>query len=196
MKKDTTLKIPIKDIESQKNNIINILQSGGVGVLPTDTIYGIVGQALNQKTVEKIYDVKNRDLSKPLIILINSFKDLKFFNIRQIPKIKSILDKFWPGKVSIIIPVFDKKLTYLHRGANSLAFRMPDNVFLRQIISKTGPLVAPSANLQGNPPVTIAREIEKYFQNKIDFYVDGGKIQGFPSKLIKIEGENILELRK
>lgn len=191
-----TLKIRKEDMKSQENKIISVLQNGGIGVIPTDTIYGLVGQALKQKTVERIYQVKKRNPSKPMIVLINSFNDLNLFNIRQEKEMKLKLKEFWPGKVSVIIPCLDEKLSYLHRGTNSIAFRMPDNRLLQNIISKVGPLVAPSANPEGMPPPTTIEEAEKYFNGSVDFYLDSGKIQSKPSKLIRMEGESIVELRR
>ncbi|NUQ57634.1 MAG: Sua5/YciO/YrdC/YwlC family protein, partial [Candidatus Paceibacter sp.] len=76
------------------------------------------------------------------------------------------------------------------------AFRLPNDEYLRDLISQTGPLVAPSANLEGMPPATTIDAAEKYFGDKVDFYLDGGKAESSPSKLIKIEGDKIIELRK
>src|SRR3989339_500374 len=111
MKKDMTLKIRMKEAEFQKEKIINLLQKGGIGVIPTDTIYGLVGQASKPKTVERIYQTKKRNPPKPLIILIKSLDDLNLFNIKQTKKLKLKLKEFWPGKVSVIMPCPDEKPT-------------------------------------------------------------------------------------
>lgn len=177
-----------------------MLGAGKIGVIPTDTIYGIVGQALNKDAVERIYSVRKRNPNKPMIILISSTKDLELFGINADEKLKTILSQFWPGKTSVILPIdndyFLKKLTYLHRGTKTLAFRLPKEKKLTKLISQTGPLVAPSANTEGLPPSTTIEEAKKYFGNQVDFYVDGGKIECPPSKLIKIEDGKIIELRK
>ena len=89
-----------------------------------------------------------------------------------------------------------EKFYYLHRGTNSLAFRLPANKGLQELISQTGPLVAPSANMEGLPPATTIDEAENYFGDKVNFYIGDGKIAGKPSKLIKIESDKIIELRK
>ncbi len=134
------------------SEIAEILKSGGVGVLPTDTMYGIVGSALNKKTVAKIYKLRYRAPHKPLIVLISSFSDLPKLGIKLKPAEQKILKKIWPAPVSIILPCFKKSLEYLHRGTKTLAVRMPKVKFLTGILAKTGPLVAPSANLEGQPP--------------------------------------------
>jgi len=114
------------------------LLKGGIGVLPTDTIYGLVGPALSKKTVEKIYKTRKRDPKKPLIILISDLDDLKRFSVRIDKESRSLLKKLWPGKISVILPCKDKRFKYLHRGTESLAFRLPAKKSLRRLIKKTG----------------------------------------------------------
>ncbi len=172
--------------------IVEIIKNKGVGVLPTDTIYGLVGSALSKKVVKRIYQLRKRRLSKPMIILIGSEDDLKIFRIKINKKIKEILKNFWPGKVSIILPCPHKKFFYLHRGTKTLAFRLPKNKKLINFLKKTGPLVAPSANLEGKKPAETIKEAKKYFGEKIDFYLDGGRIKSLPSTLIAIKNDQII----
>ncbi|NCN07466.1 tRNA pseudouridine(55) synthase TruB [Candidatus Falkowbacteria bacterium] len=174
---------------------IDILKKGGIGVVPTDTIYGLVGKALNKNTVERIYKVRKRSPDKPLIILISQISDLNKFGVKIDNKTKKILQKYWPGQVSVILGCH-KKLDYLHRGTNSLAFRLPDNKWLRFLLRKTGPLVAPSANPEGLDPALTIRQAKKYFSNMVDFYIDRGKLESSPSTLVKIEAGNIIVLRE
>ncbi len=171
---------------SKPKQIIKILQDGGVGVLPTDTIYGIVSSALNRKTVERIYKLRRRNPGKPMIILIGSLGDLRLFGIRPGLEMTRHLRKFWPGRVSIILPCKSKQFAYLHRGTKTLAFRLPKPVWLRKLLAKTGPLVAPSANWERGAPAKTIREAKKYFGKKVDFYVDGGRSLSSPSVLVRI----------
>lgn len=165
--------------------------------MPTDTIYGIVGSALSKKAVSLIYRIRHRRPNKPMIILIGSLKDLKLFRV-ETKGIGKILKRFWPGKTSIILPCGDKNFFYLHRGKKSLAFRLPKPLWLRNFLKKTGPLVAPSANPEDLPPAKTIAQAQKYFgRQKIDFYIDGGRRTGKPSKLIQINKEKeIIVLRK
>lgn len=173
------------------------LKSGKIGVIPTDTIYGIVGSALIPKTVERIYKLKKRDTGKPFIILISSSEDLKIFNISISVKIEQFLKKIWPGKVSVILDLPEKNnLKYLHRGTNSLSFRLPDNPSLIKLLKISGPLVSPSANLEGEKESESIDQAKKYFGGNVDFYIDGGKIKSKPSTLIKIKNNEITILRK
>lgn len=167
--------------------VIEILKKEGIGVLPTDTIYGLVGLAKSKKAVERIYKVKKRKKDKPFVILISSLKDLKLFGIEPSKEFLSFLKKIWPGKISIIFSIKSKKLFYLHRGKNSLGFRIPKSRFLKKILFKTGPLIAPSANLEGKLPARTIKEAKKYFNKKVDFYFDKGKIIGKPSLILEIK---------
>jgi L-threonylcarbamoyladenylate synthase len=126
-----------------------------------------------------------------MIILISSVKDLNLFDIKIE---KKITDKYWPGKVSIIVPV--KKFEYLHRGNNSLAFRIPDNKDLIKLLKISGPIVAPSANIEGKESAQTIEEAYNYFQDKIDFYVDCGKLKSKPSKIISLLNKKIEIIRK
>lgn len=176
---------------------VNILKDDGVVVLPTDTIYGIIGNAFSKNAVKKIYKIKGRDENKPFIVLINSFDALNRFGIKIGEKEAKIFLKFWPGKVSIILPCSFKKFEYLHRGTNNIAFRMigKKNKNLFNLIQYVGPLVAPSANMQNEPPAKTIKEAEKYFGKNIDLYISSGMKDSPPSKIIKYENDRFVILR-
>jgi L-threonylcarbamoyladenylate synthase len=176
--------------------IVKILKEGGIGVLPTDTIYGLVGSALKKETVERIYKVRKRERKKPFIILISDPQDLKIFGIKIKPFQKELIKKFWPGPYSLIFDCKSKKFEYLHRGKKSLALRVPKPEWLRKILKEVGPLVAPSANLAGMPQSKTIREAKKYFGGNVDFYFDAGKIDKKPSTLIDIRRKENKILRK
>lgn len=173
------------------NQAIRILQHGGVGVIPTDTIYGVVGSALDMKAVERIYRLRDRNRRKPMIILISSALDVRMFGVKLNPEIKKLLGRLWPGRVSVILKCISKRFAYLHRGTKTLAFRLPAKKFLRAFLKKTGPLVAPSANLEGKPPAQTIIEAWHYFGDRVDFYIDGGRLDRKPSKLVAMyEGKD------
>lgn len=185
-------------MESFKNKkeIINILKNDGVGVMPTDTIYGLVGSAFSKKAVDKIYKIKGRNDKKPFIVLISSISDLKKFKIKHTNKLQFIgmFNKFWPGKVSVILDCDSSKFKYLHRGIKSIAFRFPKNKKLIEILKKTGPLIAPSANPQGLKPAENIVQAKKYFGDNVDFYLSGGVLKGKPSTLIKIDKDSQIKI--
>lgn len=171
-------------------------ESSMIGILPTDTIYGIVGSALDKAAVERIYRLRKRNLKKPMIVLISSVDDLARFGVVTTPAVKKILKNVWPGKVSVVLPCAAKKFEYLHRGTKTLAFRVPQLAWLRNLIKETGPLVAPSANIEGDPPAQTIRAARKYFGDKADFYIDVGRLASKPSTIIKIEKAKVSVVRK
>jgi L-threonylcarbamoyladenylate synthase len=161
-----------------------ILQEGKIAVVPTDTIYGIVGLALNASTVKRIRQIKDRSTHKPFIVLVSSTKQLASLGI--LPTYIEQTLKYWPGPNSLIFPVANN-IEHLTCGLNSLAVRLPKQEDLIELINQTGPLVAPSANPEGQEPATNINEAIKYFGDKIDYYFDGGVLNRPPSKLIDIQ---------
>lgn len=174
---------------------ILVLESNQIFVIPTDTIYGIVGSALNPEIVEKIYKLRKRTPSKPMVILISSFDDLKKFNINLNDEQNRLLQKIWPNPVSVIMPIEDPRFEYLHRGKKSLSFRMPKSKWLQNVLKASGPLVAPSANFEGEKPADTIDEARKYFGDSVE-YIDGGALISKPSTLIEFEGDEIKILRE
>ncbi|MFA5124296.1 MAG: L-threonylcarbamoyladenylate synthase [Patescibacteria group bacterium] len=179
-----------------RKEITKILKSGGIGVMPTDTIYGLLGRATNKKTVERIYRVRHRSPEKPLIIIISSLADLNSFGIKLPARDKKVLLKIWPNAVSVILPCMNSKFKYLHRGTKSLAFRLPNKKWLRDLVAQTGPLVAPSANPEGESPADDIKGAKKYFGDNPDFYYGRGKRISLPSTLIGIKNGQVEVLRQ
>lgn len=180
----------------ENDSVIGILKAGGVGVLPTDTLYGLVGSALMPETVERVYTLRHRDLRKPLIVLIADILELEQFGVVLSEKLVAQLGSYWPGAYSIILPTIDENFSYLHRGGDTIAFRLPDKEDLRELIRETGPLVAPSANIEGRPPSQTIEQARKYFGTDVDFYVDEGELSGKPSTVLELEGEGVIFVRK
>lgn len=166
--------------------LVKVLRKGGVAVMPTDTIYGLVGRAEDEKTANRIYTLKRRAPEKPCIILIGDIKELEKFSINLSREEKNEVKKYWPGAVSVILDCGSDSFSYLHRGTKTLAFRIPNLPSLRGLLSKTGPLIAPSVNPEGLPPAGDIVQAREYFGSLIDLYIDGGKIFSKASKLIKL----------
>ncbi len=175
-------------------NLIKMLLNNKVVVMPTDTIYGIVGNALNSNVVNRIYDVRKRADDKPCIILIGDIKDLEKFSVHLSNEQKEKTKEYWPGPVSIVLDCIDQKLFYLHRGTQTLAFRMPKQMGLLELLKETGPLIAPSANLEGLSPANNIHEAKNYFHESVDLYVDGGERGGEASKVIKLHKDGTIHI--
>lgn len=163
-----------------------VLARGGIAVIPTDTLYGVVASAQDEAAVERVYALKGRAPEKPCIILIASLDDLKLFGITLNDAQRAVLDRSWPGPVSVVLPCGDSVPEYLHRGTHTLAFRLPDDESLRALVQKVGPLIAPSANPQSLAPATTFAEARGYFGDRVDCYLDGGTHAGKASKLISL----------
>ncbi|MEK7564484.1 MAG: Sua5/YciO/YrdC/YwlC family protein [Patescibacteria group bacterium] len=179
-------------------NLIKVLQDGGVAVMPTDTIYGIVGQALKKNAVERIYAVRKRNPNKPCIILISDVEELKKFSIDLTTEQEDILKSKWDAtqanfrSTSIILDCMDEEFEYFHRGTNTLAFRLPVQVELRELILQTGPLIAPSANTEGGTPSVNIEDAKKYFGDSVDLYIDGGEIKSKASRVIRLNKDGTI----
>lgn len=159
------------------------IKRGAVGVIPTDTLYGVVASALNPEAVERVYALKGRDGNKPCIILIDRPEAIATFGVSKeaIAKVAHV----WPAPLSIIFNRLDPKFSYLAREGKLPPFRVPADTALREFLARSGPLIAPSANMQGESPATTAQEAKAIFGEHIDFYVDGGHKAGAPSTLVQ-----------
>lgn len=178
--------------DSFDETIVRLLLEGGIGVLRTDTLYGIVAKADNQQAVERVYTVKTRTPTKSPIVLIASVDQL-FDSYSE--EILDTLADIWPAKTSIILPSSHAPV-WLTRGNESVAYRLPDNEELRRLLRLTGPLIAPSANPEGQPPAMDIIEARDYFGDKVDFYVDHGVVtDDTPSALYRFKGEEMERLR-
>jgi L-threonylcarbamoyladenylate synthase len=163
--------------------VIKLLKDGGVGFMPSDTIYGLSCRAMNQQAVERIYRLKKRDFDKPLILLIANISQLEELNID--PKQTKVIASLWPGAISLECDVSEAPV-WLNRGSKHEAVRLPDNEPLRQLISQVGPIVSTSPNTQGAKPASSVKEAQSYFGDQLDFYVDIGDLSGRqPSTLVR-----------
>jgi len=188
---------PLSEIAGSKlKEIAEQIKDGAIAVIPTDTIYGIVGAALKPKTVEKIYKFRKRNSSKPMILLIESEKQVLDLGIKLSAEQLELLNKIWPNPISVVVDAPSQKFNYLHRGKQSLAFRVPDNEWLLELLKITGPIVAPSANFEGKEPARNVEEAKKYFQDAAEIYIDGGELKSKASTVVKLEGSKLVVLRK
>jgi L-threonylcarbamoyladenylate synthase len=174
---------------------VEILNKGFVGVLPTDTLYGICADALNPKAVEKIYTLKWRNKNKPLIVLIETLQQLeKFFGIKDIPPLAEKLFKY-EKPISVLLKV--KNFEWISRESQKIAFRLVKNGFIKEFLKELGkPIVAPSANWEGFPPARDVFQAFNYFGNGVAIYYNGGVLKGNPSALVDINGDKVSLLRE
>lgn len=166
--------------------------SRAIGVIPTDTVYGVVARANDQTAVTRLYELKRRE-HKPGTLIAASVDQLVELGFKR--RYLQAVEKFWPGPVSVVVPCVE--LEYLHQGVGSLAVRIPDKPELLQLLEKTGPLLTSSANQPGEPPANTVAEAQVYFGNGVDFYEDGGDLSGAkPSTVIRVVDDAIEVLRQ
>lgn len=168
--------------------IISVLNSGGIVVIRTDTIYGIIARAADEKAVEKVYDVKQRERSKQCIVLIAHASDVPAH--AELIEHISATEKI---PTSVVVPASDEP-EWLLRGGDSVAYRVVKNELLRKVIEKVGPVIAPSANPESKPPARTVAEAKKYFGNAVDLYVDGGEVPRtvHASQIIRLEADGTI----
>ena len=177
----------------EDENLVKVLKGNGVVVMPTDTLYGIVGTARNLEVVERIYALRKRNPEKPCIILIGDIKELQKFSIILTPEQKKVIADF-STPTSFVLDCTDEKLSYLHRGSQTLAFRVPNPESLRALLLTVGPLVAPSANPEGKSAAENISQAKAYFGDSVDLYMDAGTLKGNPSRLIKLHKDGSINI--
>jgi tRNA threonylcarbamoyl adenosine modification protein (Sua5/YciO/YrdC/YwlC family) len=183
--------------QSDRANAVGILHGGGVVVLPTDTVYGIVASAFDPRAVERVFHLRQRDMCKAVIVLISDQEELQRFSIPLDEQAGTFLRSVWPGKVSVVLPTTEPaRWTHLHRGTDCIAFRVPADPTLRSFLNQTGPLIAPSANVSSQPCATTVEEARAYFGDHVDHYIDGGTLTGAPSTLVRWTPEGVEILRQ
>ena len=150
--------------------LTEVLANGGIAVVRTDTIYGIIARASKMRAVEKVYAVKHRDPTKQCILLIPGSG-----SVREHSAVTSKYSSPDQPPTSIIVPKTDEH-EWLLRGGKSIAYRVVRDDFLKKVVQAVGPVIAPSANPEGLPPARTIEEARAYFGDDVDIYIDGGEV--------------------
>lgn len=152
-----------------------IIARGGLVAFPTETVYGLGADALNDEAVKSIYIAKGRPSDNPLIVHIAEKDDIKPLVKEVTPKAQALIDKFFPAPLTIILPKSEKVGDVVSGGLDTVAVRMPENETARKLIKAAGcPIAAPSANTSGLPSPTKAKYVIDDMSGKIDAIIDGG----------------------
>ena len=175
-------------MNSEINKIVNILNSGGVVALPTDTVYGLVGLYGNEKAFNKIYEIKNRPSDKKLILFIDKIDRLNDFCENIDKDTNNYLNSIWPGNVSVILNC---------KNNDGICFRIPNNKLILDIIKTIDrPLYSTSANISGNKSIKNYKDLELDIVNKVDYLVEGVCDSGIPSSIIDLRDNKKNIIRK
>jgi L-threonylcarbamoyladenylate synthase len=167
------------------------LLAGGVGVMPTDTVYGIVARAHDQQAVKRFYALKQRE-HKPGTVIAASIEQLIDLGVEE--KYLRRVEKLWPASLSVETPL-GPNLAYLHQDTGRQGFRVVADERVRHILEQTGPLVTSSANQPDEPTANTVEEAFDYFGDSVDFYVDGGDLSGrAPSTIMGLMPNGQIEI--
>lgn len=192
------VKIDKENPELQKiKAAAQIIRDGGLVAFPTETVYGLGANALSETAAAKIYQAKGRPQDNPLIVHIYDIKQLDDIAENIPPKARILMERFWPGPLTII---FKKKSTVpmgTTGGLDTVAVRMPDNKVALALLRESGvPIAAPSANISGRPSPTCAQHVYEDLAGRIDMILDGGPCSvGVESTVIDVSGDIPLILR-
>lgn len=175
----------------------NIIKQGGLVAFPTETVYGLGGDALNPDSSRKIYAAKGRPSDNPLIIHICRLEDI-YRIVSDFPKkAQQLANEFWPGPLTMVLPKSETVPCETTGGLNTVAVRMPvDPVALAFIDASGGYVAAPSANVSGRPSPTSSRYVEEDMCGRIEMIIDGGDVEiGLESTIVDLTGDTPMLLR-
>lgn len=185
-------------LQETVNYCVKQLKLGNVGVFPTDTVYGIGCDSLNANAIKSLYKIKERNLNKPINILVSNIEMVKK-SVKGINPIEQkLIDNFWPGSLTIVFNKSNIVPDILTSNLDTIGIRMPNNKICLDIIETLGhPLAMSSANIADMPPDTNLENLLIDFNNKVDFIINSDKdINNMPSTIIKVENNEIKLIRE
>ena len=186
----------IKPTQAELAAAGEVIKQGGLVVFPTETVYGLGADGLSPAAVRKIFEAKGRPSDNPLILHVADMQSAE--KIGEInPTARKIMEKFWPGPITVIVRKKDIVPAEVTAGLDTVAIRMPENMIARALIKAAGtPVAAPSANLSGKPSPTAFRHALDDMKGRVDVIIDGGDCDlGIESTVIDTTSDKPLVLR-
>lgn len=184
------------DAKEKLREAASILSSGGLVVMPTETVYGLGGDATSDDAAKKIYEAKGRPSNNPLIIHIADPKEAEDY-CHTSPLYYKLAQAFMPGPLTVILPKKDTVPASVTGGLDTVAVRCPDHPIANALIRAFGkPIAAPSANISGRPSPTCAKYVIEDLDGRVNMIIDGGQCEiGLESTIVKIDGDTLTLLR-
>ena len=173
-----------------------ILTSGGAVVLPTETVYGLFAQALNEVAVNNVYQLKQRPRDKAMNLNVSNLNDINFFSQNTLFFLEKLYNRFMPGPLTIILKTNDNVPFWVNSGLDTVGFRVPNHVKTLQLISETGPLIGPSANISGNESGKKFSDIQAQFSVDLPGIEDDQALTGIDSTILDLSGQKARILRQ
>ena len=179
------------------NKIIDVLSKGEIAILPTDTVYGLTGDATSLKAIKLANDIKKREKPQPLLILVSSIDMLKKYTKNISDLELEVINKYWPNKLTILFEKNDLSSDELTASSPYVGVRMPNNKLLLDIMNKYNkPLLSTSANIHSKDVITKISLLENEMRDSVSYIYDAGELSTTASTLIKIENGKIKILRE
>lgn len=174
-----------------------LLKAGGLVAFPTETVYGLGAHALDAEAVVKIFEAKERPFFDPLIVHIAEINELPILAQAIPPKAEKLIEAFWPGPLTLVLPKTPKVPDIVTAGLDTVAVRMPAHPVARALLAEAAiPVAAPSANRFGMLSPTRAEHVKAQLSDRVDLILDGGPCEvGVESTIIKLIGEDAAMLR-
>ena len=158
------------------DELVGIMRGGGLVAVPTETVYGLAGNGLDEKAVAEIYEVKGRPEVKPLSLMVHDAASMERYCENVPPQAYTLAKKFWPGPLTIVMKAKPCVPEIVRAGGETVGLRCPDHPLTLELLEKSGvPFAAPSANPSGEPSPKNADSVLKYFDGRIDAVLDGGE---------------------
>lgn len=167
-----------------------LLNEGNIVAVPTETVYGLAASLLQPEAIQSIFSLKGRPANNPLIIHLAEVSELANYTQSLPPSVFSLAADFWPGPMTLVLPIRETSIPYKVRaGLSTAAFRIPSHKAAHRLLQKTGPLVMPSANLSGKPSATSADHIEHDFGLSFPILDGGDCLGGLESTILLYQQE-------
>lgn len=158
------------------DELVGIIRGGGLVAVPTETVYGLAGNGLDEKAVAEIYEVKGRPEVKPLSLMVHDAASMERYCESVPPQAYTLAERFWPGPLTIVMDAKPCVPEIVRAGGKTVGLRCPDHPLTLELLEKSGvPFAAPSANPSGEASPKNADSVLKYFDGKIDAVLDGGE---------------------
>lgn len=174
----------------KQDNYLNYDLSNKVIVFPTDTVYGLGCLYQDKESISRIYDIKGRDYSKPMVILCADLSQV-YSLIRKGQEIPKRIMKHWPGKLTIIFFKNENIYDIITSGKETVGIRIPGNKISLELLRKYGPMVVTSLNYSNQPAITKFEDVLK-FESEVDYIVEGGDLDSFPSTVYDLINNKVL----
>ena len=177
-------------------NLKEILENGGAVILPTETVYGLFAQAMNEAAVEHVYQLKRRPKDKAMNLNVADLETILAFSKNQPSYLKTLYEAFLPGPLTIILQANDRVPAWINSGLSTIGFRIPNHPKTLELIQQTGPLIGPSANISGRESGKIFADIKTQFNNEVTGLADDAALTGVDSTILDLSGETARILRQ